>query len=209
MINEKYFKSRFSFDPKRDKIWEIIAGYLQREIKEDSCVLDIGAGYCGFINNIKAREKHALDIFDIREYADDDILVHIQPCTNLENLRSFDVIFASNLFEHLIKDDFEKTLQGIKRILKDKGKLIILQPNFRYAYREYFDDYSHQLIFTDVSMCDVLKNNGFTIKKVIPKFIPFSLKSNLPKSPFLLRIYLALPVRPFAKQMLIVAELSE
>ena len=35
MTNEKYFKSRFSFDPKRDKIWEVIAGYLQREIRED------------------------------------------------------------------------------------------------------------------------------------------------------------------------------
>ena len=59
------------------------------------------------------------------------------------------LIFASNILEHLSKEEFEKTLKEIKRILKKKGKLIIIQPNFKYAYKEYYDDfYTYPRVYT-------------------------------------------------------------
>lgn len=212
MANQSYFKTRFSFQKERENIWKILANYLQKEIPYESKILDVGAGYCDFINNIKGSEKHALDIFEgIKEYAQKDVHIHIQSAIEIDNFLNeyFDVVFASNLFEHLSLEEFEKTINKIVKILKKGGKLIIIQPNFKYAYREYFDDFTHRLIFTHISLCDFLKGQGLEIKKVLPKFIPFSMKSKLPKIPFLVRLYLWLPIKPFARQMLIVAEKLE
>jgi len=52
IADQSYFNSRFSFQKERDCVWRIIAKYLQKEIGFDAKILDIGAGYCDFINNI-------------------------------------------------------------------------------------------------------------------------------------------------------------
>ncbi len=48
----------------------------------------------------------------------------------------------------------------------------------------------------------------FKIKKVIPRFLPYTTKSRLPKHPLLIKIYLRIPLlwRIFGKQSLIIAE---
>ena len=71
MPNLDYYKTRFSFNKNRDKVWKEIARYLQRYIKKESVILDLGAGYCTFINNINAKEKHALDAYNgFEKYAE-------------------------------------------------------------------------------------------------------------------------------------------
>lgn len=209
MANQSYFNSRFSFQKEREDVWKVLTRYLQNEVPLESKILDLGCGYCGFINNIIARQKHGLDLFEgVRDYAHPDVCLHIQSATEMDNFQdeSFDLVFASNFFEHLCLEAYEKTIKHVVRILRNKGKLIIIQPNFRYAYREYFDDWTHRLIFTEISLSDSLKSYGLRIKRVIPKFIPFSMKSRLPKWTFLVRLYLYLPIKPFARQMLIIAE---
>lgn len=209
MPNLKYYTSRFSFDKGRNDVWIEVSRYLQRFIQKDSTVLDLGAGYCSFINNIKAKEKYAIDIFDsFREYADKDVKIYVGSCTNLKQFKKnhFDVVFSSNLFEHLTVGEAEQTLKEINRVLKPKGKFIVIQPNFRYCYKNYFDDYTHKTIYTDNSLTDLLKTNNFKIIRKEKKFLPFSLKSRLPKSRLLVRIYLNLLFRPLAKQMLIIGE---
>jgi ubiquinone/menaquinone biosynthesis C-methylase UbiE len=204
-----YFETRFKFDASRKALWKVLSAYLQRYIPEDSRIIDIGAGYCDFINNIKAQEKHGLDISNVcTRYAGKDVMVHVQPCTDLSNFDSdyFDVVFASNILEHLSWEEVELTIKEIKRILKKKGKFIVIQPNFKYAFREYFDDYTHKTIFTHVGFEDFLLSNQFKIIELMPRFLPFSIKSHLPSSPTLLKVYLRLPFKPFAKQMLVVAE---
>jgi len=208
MSSEKYFKY-FAFDKRGNLVWKCIAKYLQKYIKRDSRILDLGAGYCYFINNIKAKEKHALDIFEgLKKYADKDVKFHLGSATKIKGIESgyFDYIFASNFFEHLKKDDFYLALKETRRILKKNGKLIIIQPNFKYCYKEYFDDYTHEIVFTDLAMCNVLKSFWFKIEKNIPRFLPFSMESKLPITKFLVTTYLFLPFKPFAKQMLIIAK---
>jgi SAM-dependent methyltransferase len=119
---------------------------------------------------------------------------------------SIDVVFASNLFEHFNDEELEAIMLNIKRVLKPNGKIILLQPNIFYAYREYWDDYTHKKAFSHVSLADFLSSQDFQILKVYKKFIPFSLKSRLPKSYLLTKLYLLSPIKPFAKQMLAVAE---
>jgi SAM-dependent methyltransferase len=118
---------------------------------------------------------------------------------------SFDLVFASNLFEHLTREELANTLSSVWRALRDGGKLLIIQPNFKYCYRNYFDDYTHVQIFTEASLADLLLVSGFHPEKVVARFLPFSLKSGGPKWPWLLRVYLALPWKPLAGQMFIVA----
>lgn len=203
-----YFHSRYSPNPGRDAVWKAIVAHLASYLPSDGSVLDLGAGYCSFINNVRAKEKHALDIHDaVTTYASPEVRAHIGSCTDLSPFpaSSLDVVFASNLLEHLSPQDSDATLREVHRVLKPGGRLLLMQPNFRIAFREYFDDYTHVQIFTDAGLADLLVSLGYVIDKVEPRFMPFSFKSRLPAWGWLARLYLALPVRPFAKQMLLIA----
>jgi SAM-dependent methyltransferase len=205
---DAYFAARLPYDPAREQLWRVLCAYLQFQVPEDGAVLELGGGYCHFINNIRAAKKHVVDLYPaIRTNAAEGVTPHVQSCTDLGNFEpaSFDIVFASNLFEHLTADQLADTLASVRRVLRDTGKLLIIQPNFKYCYRSYFDDYTHLQIFTEVSLADLLTASGFRPEKVVARFLPFSLKSGGPKWPWLLRLYLALPWRPFAGQMYIAA----
>lgn len=207
-----YFASRLPPDPDRDRLWKVLCEYLQREVPPNASVLELGGGYCGFINNIRAKTKHVIDLFeDLPSYAAADVIPHVQSCTSLAPIPtgSMDVVFASNLFEHLTREELLTTLLETRRVLRTGGKLLIIQPNFKYCVNVYFDDYTHVQIFTETSLSDLLTSNGFRPARVVPRFLPFSLKSRAPKWSWLLRLYLELPWRPFAGQMYIVASKSD
>ncbi len=205
---DNYFKYRLPYDKNREIVWKELAKYLQKFIPKTSKILELGAGYCEFINNIEGSEKHALDIYqEIKNFAKPGIITHISSCTKIKLDKDyFDIVFASNLLEHLNKEDIDKTLNEIYRILKKDGKLILIQPNFKFAYKEYFDDYTHQTTFTDISLNDLLLSKNFIILRLMPKFLPISLKSKLPKNSLLIKAYLHSPIKPFGKQMLIIAK---
>ena len=205
----RYFNTRFVYNPQREAVWREICDYLSTYIPKSSKVLDIGAGYCSFINNVECAEKYALDVFEgFGEFAQDDVQTYVGSCTDLNMFEdnSLDVVFSSNLLEHLTREFIEETLQEVQRVLKPSGFYIIIQPNFRYCYRSYFDDYTHLQIFTDVGLTNWLESVGFTIEESIPALLPFSFKNSAPKWAWLVRLYLRLPYRPLAKQMLIVAQ---
>jgi SAM-dependent methyltransferase len=206
--NKTYFESRFSAHPAREALWQVLCGHLERDFPAHDAVLELGGAYCNFINNVKARTKHVVDLFpDLHQYAGPNVYAHVQSCTNLDFLPPafFDVVFASNLLEHLTREETKQTLESVLRVLKPSGRLLLIQPNFRLSFRHYFDDYTHIQIFTDTGLQDLLNSSGFVCEKVLGRFMPFSLKSAGPKWPWLLRVYLALPIRPFAGQMYIVA----
>jgi SAM-dependent methyltransferase len=204
-----YFQSRFSYDRDRDFVWQEVCRYLQpRFVPADAAILEIGAGYCHFINHIRGRERHALDLSaDLARHASPGVVPHIQSCASLTGFEdsSLDVVFASNLFEHLTREQLAATFAEIRRVLRTGGRLVIIQPNFRYCAREYFDDYTHLQVFTHVSLADRLTAGGFRVEHLSPRFLPFSMKSRLPKSRRLVWLYLRSPLKPFGAQMLVVA----
>jgi len=210
MQQPDYFHTRFVYRIERKKVWAILAEYLaDLFISPDAAVLDLGAGYCDFINQLKARERHALDISPIiAKHAAEGIVTHVGSCVQMTELadRYFDVVFASNLLEHLSREESVKTLSEIYRILKETGRLILIQPNFKICHKTYFDDYTHLQVFTDRSLSDFIESAGFRIKYRLSRFLPFSFDTKFPFSAWLLRLYLLMPFKPFAGQMLLVAE---
>ena len=60
--------------------------------------------------------------------------------------------------------------------MRRDGKLIILQPNYKKCYKDYFDDYTHISIWTDVSLTDFLIANGFDVIESYPGFLPLTIK---------------------------------
>ena len=53
-----------------------------------------------------------------------------------------------------------------------------------------------------------LEGAGFRVVRKVPGLLPFSMKSRLPKWPFLIRAYLSSPWKPLAAQMYFVAEVA-
>jgi hypothetical protein len=202
-----YHGSRLIADKRRDVLWESLWRYrFSAMVRPDDCVLDLGAGHCSFINSVVARRRIAIDLWD-------GFPAHLAPgaeyrvgsITDLEFLddAAIDFAFASNLFEHLTQEDFSTVLDGLRRKLSAKGTLTIVQPNYRYAFREYFDDFDHKSVYSHVSLADYLAANGYEVFRVEPRFMPLTVKSRLPVKPFLIRAWLASPVKPMGKQMLV------
>ena len=204
-----YHDSRLVKDERRSTVWRALwRNYFRHRIAADDCVLDLGCGYGEFINNVTARRRIGLDAWDgIRRHLDPSVEAIVGSVTDLGGVadRSVDFAFASNLFEHVSQSDFAKVLAALKSRLSAKGTLTILQPNYRYAYREYFDDYTHVSVYSHVSLADFLTANGYEVLEVRPRFLPLTVKSRLPVSAALIRLYLASPFKPLGKQMLLVA----
>jgi SAM-dependent methyltransferase len=203
-----YFRSRFSPDPRRDSAWRHIAAYLSRWWEPTAAVVDVGAGYCSFINAVVARRRVAVDIHDqLPKYAAPDVECIQTSATDLRVLEesSFDVVFASNVLEHLTRAEIEAGLAEFRRVLRQSGRLILIQPNFRLCANEYFDDYTHVTPLSDRSLADLLRVAAFAPVAVRPRFLPLTLRSPAARLSFLLPLYLRSPWRPRAKQMLLVA----
>ena len=66
---------------------------------------------------------------------------------------AFDVVLASNVLEHFEPDVAASVVDDVGRAA-EAGRTFrsSIQPNFRYASRQYFDDYTHRAVFTDVSL---------------------------------------------------------
>ena len=211
-VTEGYHQTRLNFDPRRDAVWRSLwRFYFCKLISPSDCVLDLGCGYGDFINNVIARRRIAIDSWEgFLAYVDPTIERTVGSVIDLDFIEEGAVNFAlaSNLFEHLSKVDFACALEMLRRKLASGGTLNILQPNYRYAYREYFDDYTHVSVFSHISLTDFLRANGFDALEIRPRFLPLTVKSRLPVSPWLIRAYLASPIKPLAQQMLIRAAVS-
>jgi len=204
-----YFATRLAPDPARTEVWRHLAAYLQQWIPADAAVLDLAAGYADFSANVHARRRVALDMNpELPSLVAPGIEAVVGDATDLGRFADgeFDAVFASNFLEHLEREAIDRCLAEIRRVLRPGGRLLLVQPNFRLAPGAYFDDYTHRTIFTDVSLADLLVARGFTIVRVEPRFLPLTLKSRLKSGHRLVPLYLRLPYRPLAGQMLHVAE---
>jgi SAM-dependent methyltransferase len=194
----------------RQKMWGVLChDFFQEYVPKDSTILEVGAGYCEFINNIHARKKIALDMnADVRTYANPDVETIIGGSEKIDPLAdgSINNAFASNFFEHLSRDSIIATIQEVNRVLTPGGKFIILQPNIRFCAKDYWMFFDHITPIDDRALVEVLEINHFNILSNIPQFLPYTTKSVLPKSLFMIKTYLKLPLawKIFGQQALVI-----
>ena len=210
---EKIYTQRFNKEDQKKKmeLWKVLCShFFQRYVKKSDTVLDLAAGYCEFINNIECKHKIALDLRpDLHKFAGKDVKIVKSSSIDMKKIKSnsVDVVFTSNFFEHLSKDEGAKTVDEVRRILRKNGKFIILQPNIKYTYDVYWDFVDHVAAYSHVSMQELLLNHDFHIVEVRAKFLPFTTKSRLPQWKILIKTYLKMRIAQniLGKQMLIVA----
>ena len=212
---QKIYATRFIEEelPTKNKIWKVLCTkFFSQFVPTTSTVVDIGAGYCEFINNITCHRKMAIDLNpDVKKFADPDVEVINESCMAMHSIadKSVEVVFMSNFLEHLLnKQQVFDTLNEAKRVLKSGGKLLILQPNIRFLPNNYWDFFDHHTPLSDRSLVEVLESLDMMIVKCYPRFLPYTTKSKLPKGTFFVKLYLLMPWiwSFFGKQAFIVAE---
>jgi SAM-dependent methyltransferase len=209
------YEHRFSESAKAKKnaVWQVLcAAFFQRFVARDASVLDMGAGFCEFINNIACGEKYAFDVNEqTAGFADPDVRVIVGPSlASLEGGR-FDVVFMSNFLEHMkSKEEVLQMLAEAHRLLRDDGRILLLQPNIRYAYKEYWDFFDHHVPLSDRSLAEGLALAGFSLELRIPRFVPFTTRSRFPQHPRIVKAYLHCSFlwRFFGKQAFLVGRKS-
>jgi SAM-dependent methyltransferase len=196
----------------KEAIWKELGRYLQRYIDPNSKVVDIACDLGYFIRNINAKERWATDIRDVAATLPAD--VHFVHASGLDlakalPVESFDLAFFSNYLEHLAST--EAVLQQLRvtySLLKPGGTVLILQPNIRLVGGAYWDFIDHQTALTEKSLAEAAVMAGFTTKKVIARFLPYTTKSRIPQHHLLVRAYLNFPPAwlLFGKQTLYLGE---
>lgn len=193
------YRERFGEAEAADKLemWAPIVGYLRRWIEPEAAVLDVACDRGYFIRNVIARERWASDVRDLTMAFDNAITFvradGLQLSAAVPNAH-FDVVFMSNYLEHLSSGDAVlQQLREAKKVLRTGGRLIVLQPNIRYVGAAYWDFLDHKVALTDRSLAEAATVAGFTVERLIPRFLPYTTKSRLPTHPALVRAYLAFP----------------
>ena len=209
-IYQRRFESHAAY---RRRLWRVlIDSYFQRFVARDAVVLDLGCGYGEFINQIECGRKLAMDLNpDSRSHLAPDVELLVQDCSQPWQLpdASLDVVFTSNFFEHLPdKLALRNCLLEAARCLRPGGALIALGPNIKYVPGAYWDFWDHFLCLTELSLGEVLDNNGFRVVEKHARFLPYT-TVNRPEFPSaFIRLYLSCPFlwRLFGRQFLVVAK---
>jgi SAM-dependent methyltransferase len=193
----------------RAGIWREIACYVLKDAPDAQTVVELGAGYCDFINNVPAPTRFAFDMNpDMARFAAPGVKLHVGDCRGLPGIvdGSVDLLFASNFLEHFTVGEAAALLRDAYRVLRAGGRIALIQPNHLRCPEHYWDDPTHKTAFDHQSLPGLLAQNGFRVLRMVPGLLPFSMKSRLPKIPLLVRWYLRSPIRPLAAQMYAVAE---
>jgi SAM-dependent methyltransferase len=208
------YQNRFSeSEKKRQVVWQVLTrDFFQQWVRPDDSVLDVGAGYCEFINNINAKTKYALDLNPTTtSAAAAGVNVVSQDISEPWQLAdaSVNVVFSSNFLEHLnSKDDVLHCLREVRRVLKPDGTVILLGPNIRFCNTAYWDFFDHYIPLSDRSIVEALQLSGFECTRVVDRFLPFTMKGKKPTYPFLISAYLKMPFvwNIFGQQFLVIGK---
>ncbi len=163
-----------------DNFLPIYRAYFKRLLPKDknAKIVDLGCG-CGsflyFLN--KEGYLNTLGVDCSQEQVDLAHKLGIKSviCENLvdtvkKHNQEFDVIVAIDVLEHFKRDELFILVKSMRDALKPGGILIIRSPNadgpFFGRYR--YIDFTHEIVFTKLSITELLVRSGFHDVKVYP-----------------------------------------
>jgi len=196
---QRIYSARFAgLEAYRNKVWRIlVSDFFSKWINPTHSVLDLGCGYCEFINNATAAQKFAMDLNpSARERLLPGIRFLEQDCSAPWPLadNSLDVVFTSNFLEHLpAKAPLQSTLLEARRCLRPNGLLIAMGPNIKFLSGEYWDFFDHHLALTELSLSEAMLMAGYNVEKALPKFLPYTMSLRFQPPLWTIRPYLKMP----------------
>jgi SAM-dependent methyltransferase len=210
---DRLYRHRFNTDDAARKlaVWAEIVAYLERWIGTDSIVLDVACDRGYFIRK-RTGIRAVGDRYPRRRPGAGRRIRFVQ-VDGLELVptlpeRYFDVVFASNYLRHLPDADaVVRQLAQARRVPQPGGRVIVLQPNIRFVGGAYWDFLDHRLPLTERSLVEAALLTGLEVEKLVPRFLPYTTKGQLPSHPLLVRAYLRVPLawRVLGRQTLLIA----
>lgn len=212
---EAIYRKRFDERDLENKrvLWQVLVrDFFQQYVDASGTVLDLGAGNCEFINEVRAARRIAVDLNPATAgFAAPGVEVVLTRSDAMEVLadESVDTVFTSNFFEHLpTKADLLATLAECHRVTRPGGRIVVLMPNIRHLTGRYWDYLDHHLPLTHLSVGEALELSGYEVEESLSRFLPYTVKdAKFPVRPVMVRAYLR--IRPawrlLGRQMLVVA----
>lgn len=135
-------------------------------LKKECRLLDVGCGRGEFLKGFK---DLGLDVYGLDyEKSNSPLLRDIKiEYVDIENRpfpfdnNTFDVIFSKSVIEHFLNP--ENFMKECYRVLKPKGRVIIMTPDWSSQMKIFFDDYTHRHPYTFAAIKNIL--NIFDFKE--------------------------------------------
>ncbi len=167
--------------------------------RDDSLVLDIGAGQGDFARLVKSRvtlvDANPSTVEQLREEFD-DVLLHRVPDPLPVDSASYDLVHCSHIVEHLAPNDLYALMQEVDRVLRPGGVFVVSAP---LLWSGFYDDLSHVRPYTPrvfmKYMCELAPNatrgsaaSLYVVEKLVyrhskvpPAYYDFSVARRWPK----------------------------
>lgn len=195
-----YLKTFYSKEkrPYNDYPLKLASHITENFLKNDhKSLLDIG---CGRGDQLKAFAEKGFEVSgcDYDEVSKEFCLPHEVQILDIENDRinkndnSIDVVFSKSVIEHL--NDPEKLLKEALRVLRPKGRAVIMCPSWIHmGWGPFYQDHTHVTPFTLPSLRDIMIKTGYVNVKVYHfRQLPFIWK--YPYSEIIFRLIAKLPI---------------
>ena len=134
------------------------------DLKDDQKLLELGCGRGDFLNEFMKKNLKVYGV-DLSNYSQ-----NFFPRINFKKVdlskdslpfddNFFDVIYSKSLIEHFYYPDI--LFQEAYRVLKPGGKIITLTPEWQFNYNSFYEDYTHRVPFSKMSLRDIHEMNNF------------------------------------------------
>jgi len=136
----------------------LIKNLFNFEIKKELKVLDVGCGDKFLKESFESKGLlyQGIDI-DVIDFNNDEF-----PFPD----NSFDLVVSLAVIEHI--KNTENFLSEINRILKKGGFVFFSTPNWCYAFKNFYDDYTHVRPYTKKSLSKILSDFNFVDIHILP-----------------------------------------